>query len=202
MRFIFGETSSLLNNRMKLHDCIALLTFFCCITSGTEAQRTWMQVGGFRYVNSVQLEVGGHGGLYSISFERMIRNRARLKASLQAGVGAWPSMGIGSTYFDPELAFPAIVIGKYSFRKHHIELAAGYTRFLLEQYGYGTGRIGYRLQKPDGRFTFRIAFTPFMEYWGSRYRVLRIYPWGGISLGYNFGLSLYQRAMRDAIHIR
>jgi len=44
-----------------------------------------------------------------------------------------------------------------------------------------TGRVGYRYQKPNGRFIFRIGFTPLYELDGNE-----LHPSGGLSFGYGF----------------
>ena len=52
-----------------------------------------------------------------------------------------------------------------------------------------TARLGYRFQKADGRYLFRVGFTPFLEFFD------RIYTNGyraefhlsaGVSVGYSF----------------
>jgi hypothetical protein len=44
-----------------------------------------------------------------------------------------------------------------------------------------TGRVGYRYQKPNGRFIFRIGFTPLYELDGNE-----LHPSGGLSFGSSF----------------
>jgi len=43
------------------------------------------------------------------------------------------------------------------------------------------GNFGYRHQKPNGRFIFRIGFTPLYELDGKE-----LHPSGGLSFGYSF----------------
>ncbi|MFM7856159.1 MAG: hypothetical protein ACKO96_30620, partial [Flammeovirgaceae bacterium] len=90
--------------------------------------------------------------------------------------------------------------------KHHFEaqlgivLANGKTTYFdvngvkirEERYNYvlATGFIGYRYQKPDKRFFFRLGFTPSITNVYSddpgRDRSRSFVPWGGTSVGYRF----------------
>lgn len=56
---------------------------------------------------------------------------------------------------------------------------------------YGlSGRLGYRYQKPDGRFLWRIGFTPLLQrerpglYYDPTAPFRIFTPWGGVSVGY------------------
>ena len=146
----------------------------------------------FQYKNSVQLEIGGHGGYYSVCYERIVLNGNRFKTAVQAGVAYYPpKTGI------LDLWIPIVANEIISFNKHHIEIGIGYI-FIYESHRYLennpnhwewnhfiTGRIGYRYQKPNGRLIVRAGFTPIMEglpttnWYG-------FHPLGGVALGYSF----------------
>ena len=92
---------------------------------------------------------------------------------------------------------PILLNELYSFGKHHIELGAGYifTNEVLRDgnlnaisrswNGFLTGRIGYRYQKPAGRFLIRVAFTPVIEV--QNINESGFHPLAGVSFGYSFG---------------
>lgn len=150
----------------------------------------------FQYRNSLHIELGGSGGYYSINYERNIINHKSLKTSGQLGFsyfpGSWSDMWL-----------PVGINEQFSFNIHHIELGIGFVfvrEATIENYDIEskfwtyslTGRVGYRYQKPDGRFIWRIGFTPILQ----RERIglyydpnapFRIFtPMGGVSLGYSF----------------
>ncbi len=143
----------------------------------------------FRYRNSVQLEAFGPGGYYSLNYERTLVNLPRLKTSFQTG-GAYypPSTGVIT------LLFPVRINQLYSFGRHHLESGIGAIFTFsdtdngatpLRNYDYElffTGSLGYRYQKPEGRWMFKVLFTPVLEYEQNK----EIIPTGGLSLGYNF----------------
>lgn len=145
--------------------------------------------------NSFHIELGGSGLYYSLNYERNIINRDILKTSVQIGIRYFPG---GFT----DITFPFGINEQFSFNMHHIELGFGMvpTRQIFrdpsEQYeiihSYWinplTGRLGYRYQKPDGKFIWRIGFTPFLGREGKIFNPQGPYklfaPWGSISLGY------------------
>ncbi len=149
--------------------------------------------------NSVHLELGGTGGYYSLNYERNIINHNSFKTSVQFGIRYFP--GVWS-----DIWLPIGINELFSFNAHHIEIGIGVVtlremaRDQLNNYAiidrfwsYAlTGRLGYRYQKPDGRFIWRIGFTPFLqrERGGLIYdptAKLNIFnPWGGLSIGYSF----------------
>lgn len=146
----------------------------------------------FTKKNSVQLDLGGHGFLYSLNFERIIFNSDRFKTGLQAGVSYYPvSTGVRNFWF------PMTLNEIISFNQHHVEIGGGvvftYEKIMSsEQYHipsrwewfkFYAGRIGYRYQKPEGKFIFRAGFTPLMEI-EDFYR--EFHPTGGVSFGYAF----------------
>lgn len=147
-------------------------------------------------LNSVQLELGGHGLFYSLNYERIILNRERFKGTASLGVGYYPpSNGIIPLWMP--LSFGGIL----SFGKHHAEIGIGHV-FIAEsgtlgtpvgtfnsdqsasrtQFGFLSARAGYRFQKPGGRYLLRASFTPFVDYQSG----MEMYPSGGLSVGYVF----------------
>jgi hypothetical protein len=141
----------------------------------------------FQRKNNIQLELFGHGVFYSVNYERILINGEKFKTTGQAGF-AWypPSTDVR------EFWIPVSVNELISFNRHHIEFGLG-TAFTNEEMQgltgentrhwstFLTGRVGYRYQKPNSRFIFRIGFTPLYELDGNEF-----HPSGGLSLGYNF----------------
>jgi hypothetical protein len=139
---------------------------------------------------SIQIELLGNGIGYSFAYENIFINHAKFKTAALIGIEYLPPS------FDVDLIFPVQVCQLFSFNKHHLELGIGYS-FILELWheenikqlsGLFNGRIGYRYQKPDGKFLFRFGFIPFRTHWitnGNEH--YKFSPWGGISFGYAFG---------------
>jgi hypothetical protein len=146
-------------------------------------------INKFQHKNSFQFELGGHGLVYSINYERLIINANRFKTAAQLGCSYYPpSTGVR------DLWIPFGINEIISFGKHHIEAGLGYV--LIREaardqennpdYWFWTnlysGRIGYRFQKPDGRLILRAAFTPVIEYDAA----FEFHPLGGVAVGYSF----------------
>ena len=155
----------------------------------TFSQRTKIQPLPFDYRNSVQLELGGHGLIYSLNYERILINNPKLKTTVQAGIAYYPPK---ADIID--IWIPVLVNEIISFNEHHMEIGIGHvftvesTRNLenppsdWELHGFLTGRLGYRLQKPGSRFIMRAAFTPLL----SIENETEFHPTGGLSFGYAF----------------
>ncbi|MCF8226582.1 MAG: hypothetical protein K9J30_11960 [Bacteroidales bacterium] len=167
--------------------------------SATSQQRT---NNIFQNKNSIQLDLGGHGLFYSINYERILVNRERFKTAVQAGISYYPpATGIRDVWI------PISINEFYSLGNHHIEVGLGivpiyeavrYTDNSADYWFWSrlySGRIGYRYQKPDGRFLIRAGFTPMLEReWiyigsganGDRTFVSKFHPFGGVTVGYTF----------------
>jgi hypothetical protein len=137
----------------------------------------------FKHKNNFQLELGGHGGLYSLNYERILVNRQKFKTTAQAGFSCIP--------LDPRsitLLVPVMVNELISFDRHHVEIGLGYL-FMgsthTENLDYFTGRIGYRYQKPDGRWLVRVGFLGVLNT-EERFTQFDFIPWFGLSVGYSF----------------
>jgi len=141
----------------------------------------------FQHKNSIQLELFGHGLFYSVNYERILLNGENYKTTAQFGF-AWypPSTDVR------EFWIPGSINELVSFNKHHVEfgLETAFTNEEMQRLtGENTrewstvltGRVGYRYQKPNGRFIFRIGFTPLYELDGNE-----LHPSGELSFGYGF----------------
>jgi hypothetical protein len=141
----------------------------------------------FQRKNSIQLELFGHGLFYSVNYERILINRENYKTTAQAGFAWYPPATDLREFWVP-VSLNELV----SFNQHHIEFGLG-TVFTNEEMQrltgentrdwstFLTGRVGYRYQKPNGRFIFRIGFTPLYELDGKEF-----HPSGVLALGYSF----------------
>ncbi len=169
---------------MKKNLIVLFLSLFSISAMSQQASK-----GSFQNKNSFQFELGGHGLIYSLNYERILLNGHKFKTASQIGISYYPpSAGMRDIWL------PICINEIYSFGSHHIEGGIGYviiresTRDMednLDEWfwsGVFTGRIGYRYQKPDGRLILRAGFTPFMEH-GTAHE---FHPSGGISVGYNF----------------
>jgi len=150
----------------------------------------------FQNRNSLHFELGGAGGYYSLNYERNIIYHHSFKTSGQVGFSYFPG-----GWFD--ISVPVGLNEQFSFSNHHIELGIGMValrEFNGEDdesgerfWSYGlTGRLGYRYQKPGGRFIWRIGFTPLLQrertrlYYDPHAPFNVFTPWGGISVGYSW----------------
>jgi hypothetical protein len=172
---------------------ICIVTSFLCSTLLFGQEK--IQSTKFENKNSVQLDLGGHGMLYSLNYERVIFNRDRFKTAAQVGFSYYPP---SANFID--LWLPVSINEIISFGKHHLEVGIGIvpTRSSLRNIPYVSdewvwstflsARIGYRYQKPDGKFLFRAGFTPLAEFnWHSQtLSADNIHPLAGISFGYCF----------------
>jgi len=124
----------------------------------------------FNNINSLQIELAGHGLAYSINYQRVLINRNKFKTLGQIGIAYYPpKTGL------IQLWIPVIITEMRSFGKHHAELGAGYvltneTEIIYKNNkpeeiigGFVAARVGYRFQKPDGRFVFRINLIPIVH---------------------------------------
>ncbi|MBL0340068.1 MAG: hypothetical protein IPP71_03610 [Bacteroidetes bacterium] len=161
---------------------ICFLNFFTTNSYGQSSQTPNLP---FVYKNSVHTELLGNGSVYSFVYERVLLNGPKFKTTGQFGFTPLPPP------LETEFVVHAIVNELISFNKHHIEIGLGYgivkegtsEQFDSGNYDFITGRLCYRHQKPDGRFTTKIGFTPFIFVNDNSVDFI---PWGGISFGYNF----------------
>lgn len=124
--------------------------------------------------NSLYLEVGGSGLIYSINYDRVIQDRF----SVRAGAAVYGDSG----FFVP-------VLGNYLLGKGNsrLELGLGIAAFSIT-FGFfdseeevsrilGTASFAYRYQKPGGGIFGKAGFTPLFNGSG-------VLPWFGASIGY------------------
>lgn len=136
--------------------------------------------------NSVYFEVLGNGGLYSINYDRLFTE------NLGGRIGVMYFNADWFAFFNDVDIFLIPITLNYCIGtgKHKLELGAGGVIGLVNAGFFGsnptsgsgvvwTGTIGYRYQKNNGGFMWRIGFTPL-------FNSKDFLPWGGISMGYSF----------------
>lgn len=170
-----------------------LLLFTLIVISAFAQKKAKTKDDRFVYKNTAQLELLGHGILYSVNYERNLLNYNHFKTSFQAGVSFYPApIDIRSRLWVP-ISFNQL----FSLKQHHLELGLGFVLTQFQNYADGDGKlfykdsfdplmsakIGYRYQKPDGRMHYKLLFTPLLE---QQYGQYDFHPWGGITIGYNF----------------
>jgi hypothetical protein len=166
---------------MKMRIITSVLLIITLSTS-LFSQDTIRKAMPFVKKNSVQAELLGNGFyLFSVNYERIILNGSRFKTAGQIGIGG---------FFSGEINIPIVINEIISFNDNHLEIGLGY--IAIPNAGNSivlTGRLGYRYQKPDSHFVFRLGFTPIigMEKNGTSTDLVRVlYYWGGITFGYCF----------------
>ena len=136
--------------------------------------------------NSLYLELGGNGLLYSINYERLLGNQIGVR------VGG-TRISFDSFDSDDNVGVTLVNVMTNYFvgaGKHRLELGAGGLALfssadfdgigsVAEKGLYGTGTVGYRLQPVNGGFLFKLGFTPIFGKGGFS-------SWVGMSLGAAF----------------
>lgn len=164
---------------MKLR--LTLFIVFCLLTIPVLPQNEINNNSAFLKKNSINVEIGGYTGVGAIFYERVIFNSQNFKTTAQIGYG------LGG--------IPVIIHELISFSNNHLEFGLGILFPELPTLNindnskpFMTGRLGYRYQKPDGSFIFRIGLLPIIsdDDYGFYINNTRILLWPGISFGYTF----------------
>ena len=136
--------------------------------------------------NSLYIEIFGSGGLYSFNYDRTFSDNIGARIGFMYFAAEWFAF-----FSDVEMfLIPTTMNFFVGTGKHKLELGAGpvivfgsvglFGSDPVTGSGVGwTGTIGYRYQKDDGGFMWRIGFTPLLL--GGEFQ-----PSGGISLGFSF----------------
>ncbi len=150
--------------------------------------------------NTFFLELGGNGMFYSLNYDRILLNRDTWKLSGRVGALYLPLFGAGNRQM---VGGPVEISYLRGRGRHFLELGLGGT-VLYDTYALGSNsrindlavmavaRIGYRHQKPEGGFFYKVGFTPLLgalynAYYPERGPLLLApfaYPLVGLGLGY------------------
>lgn len=171
--------------RIFLACTFVLLT---CFSIGQERQ---ISTTTPQALNAVYLSYGGPGIFFSTIYERQLINGNNYNIGVKGGIGT----SVSSVLFPHEFNFPLGIFFLYGKRKHHLDVSANLTSYLLEQYNYAADKskkelrllyvpsVCYRYQKPNGGFMGRIGFSPVFN----RNDVTNTFmPWIDVSVGWAF----------------
>ncbi|SFN89620.1 hypothetical protein SAMN04488519_102364 [Algoriphagus ornithinivorans] len=131
----------------------------------------------FTAKNAVYLEVGGSSGIYAINYSKIFHQKGKLKLNASAGFSMLPHRLDSKTTWLPVVPLEiSALVGKSN---HHLEIGMGITPYLTRSLAFDSEtfdtidkvvfgsvmplRVGYRYQKPEGGFFFRIGYTPFFN---------------------------------------
>lgn len=169
-----------------------LFTFLFCITFGFSQNQ--LENPEFEFKNTINLEILGHGGFYSLNFERVILNGKTNRLSSNIGLALYPE----NIDILP-LFVPVSINYISSLNNNHFEFGIGQVLINDAKVNgdndykmLGSAKIGYRYQKPKGRFVYKAIFTPYIDIWDNYNTPIigrsptNFYSWGGLSVGYNF----------------
>ncbi len=140
--------------------------------------------------NSLNIEVLGKAGYGSVNYERQFHTRGDIRFYLRAGLGTYNIYDFTGV-FNPDIILPISLLVTYGI-PHGIEAGTGNIFSSIVQTDtetWGPQRFnrssaafsfGYRYQKQEGGFVFRIGYKPVFEFFRS------FVHWGGLSFGYTF----------------
>lgn len=156
----------------------------------------------FTAKNAIYLEVGGSSGIYAINYSKIFHQKGKLKLNASAGFSMWRNEKLDSkTSWLPVI--PLEVTALYGKSNHHLEMGFGFTSFLSTSLESVSGtfefrdkvvydafislRVGYRYQKSEGGFFFRVGYTPIIDFPPSTGGNWSFNPyWAGVSFGKSF----------------
>ncbi|WP_202928090.1 hypothetical protein [Cyclobacterium salsum] len=197
----YGGDFLLVKFKMRLF--LLLLTLAFVVEGFSQADSK-----AFTAKNAVYLEVGGNAGRYAASYARIFHQKGKFKLSASAGFSMWrddrselPYNTSKAVHWLPTL--PLEISALFGRSSHHLEMGTGIMAYLtvIGEQDQNTSqfrdkvtldavvplRVGYRYQKPEGGFFFRVGYTPFISLDFNNEGFRKFIPlWGGISLGKSF----------------
>jgi len=178
---------------------IVLSTILICFLSSVKAQTDSINADTIKILkkNTMFIEFGGNGMLYSANYDRFFKISNRFNASLRIGFHYSRNFNKNGIQL---IGLPVEMSALYSIykKKHFIELGTGVTYLNQEDVNSKVVvdlfilalRVGYRYQSPNGGFFLKIGFTPLYDLFvinperGVKYHTWVL--WGGIGIGYTF----------------
>lgn len=124
-------------------------------------------------------EIGGNGGLGSLSYEKEFREKEKLALAWKLGFSLAPvdrNNGTG-------LVFPLMLQVKTGKKSHHLEAGLGQGITVTTKLAWfvrGTALLGYRYENPQKHWVYRVSYTPLVSYLVD----FQYQHWAGISIGY------------------
>src|SRR5690606_32348583 len=156
----------------------------------------------FTAKNALYLEIGGSSGIYAINYSKIFHQKGKLKLNASAGFSMWRNkMNEFKTIWLPVI--PLEFSGLYGRKNNHLEMGVGITSYLdrtleidsetfefSDKVVFGAYiplRVGYRYQKPEGGFFFRVGYTPTIDFPPTTGGNWSFNPyWAGVSFGKSF----------------
>ncbi len=132
-----------------------------------------------QYRHSVDLELGGTGGLGSLNYENTFYPQKYHHLAWRIGMSAAPidkNNGTG-------VVIPLGIVARFGVaHQWEFGITQGYTvTTKLAGFVRGGAILGYRFQGFDSKFYYRIAYTPIFSYLVD----FQYQHWAGIGFGYN-----------------
>ena len=134
------------------------------------------------HINSLYVEFLGSSGLiYNITYDRILY--------LKNDFGITGAIGLQYFLLGKPEGAGSIQINFIHGNTHYLEYGIGSIFFYNHIKNFYSGktvplRLGYRYQRKNGGFFFKIAFTPLLT--DAFDNQLMILPWGGVSFGFTF----------------
>jgi len=139
---------------------------------------------------AVNFEMGGNGLFYTINYDRLLFQSDHYRTGFRIGFGIFPF----ASELEPSKAalfIPVELNSLFGPKKHHLEVSIGatYNNLLQGSEFWMTGRVGYRMQGPNGGFFFRagmvLNYIPFANPALFRSRLNDIYfPMPAVAWGF------------------
>jgi hypothetical protein len=187
---------------MNFYSKAVLIGFFLVFLTLSQFTFAQTEPEAFTAKNTIYLELGGSSGIYAVNYSKIFHQKGKLKLNASAGFSMLPSEKINSkNIWLP--AIPLEVAALYGKSNHHLEMGFGFTSYLDKTTAINSEtfelsdkvvfgaiipvRIGYRYQKPEGGFFFRIGYTPFFNVPVREGKSWSFDPyWAGVSFGKSF----------------
>jgi hypothetical protein len=186
-------------NLQKISSFLLVLILIYALSHEANAQ---VEPETFTSKKAVYLEVGGSSGRYAINYSKIFHQKGKLKLNTSVGFSMWRNeINDFRTIWLPVV--PLEVSAVYGKSKHHLELGFGLISFLDRTLDFDSEsleledkvvvnaaiplRIGYRYQKPEGGFFFRVGYTPIIDFPPRTGGNWSFNPyWAGVSFGKSF----------------
>jgi hypothetical protein len=187
---------------MNLQHKSSLLLVLVFALSISICARAQTKAETFTAKNAVYFELGGSSGRYAVNYSRIFYQKGKLKLNASAGFSMWRNGKLDSkASWLPVI--PLEVTALYGKSNHHLEMGFGFTSYLATSLKSVPGtfefrdkvglsafiplRVGYRYQKPEGGFFFRVGYTPIIDFPPRTGGNWSFNPyWAGVSFGKSF----------------
>lgn len=180
---------------MKHAHYVLLSVLLCLSVTSARAQEATLsapEASAAFARNSVFLELGGNGLLYTFNYDRLFSKHVSGRVGAMVVSGTSEGNFEGDHFAGTGVLLPVTVNYLIGSGTSRLELGAGpligggdFVTRNGRTYGLGfrgiTSTIAYRRQPTDGGFNFRIGLTPFYARNTSLTQL-----WGGLSFGYTF----------------